>query len=489
MNIRHCFALIGLVTSSFECVYADSLRGTFNIENVVLHPAEITVSPSGDKDAVPAQLEIVVETDKDFRSRGLFCHVSYLDQTGKLIKTFSDPQPALRAVSEADAARRKSTTEAWPTVILKFSRVSLFYPVPDKLPSAWNAVAVFGSSMGAVAQKYPQDDTHPEIDWNYPDKELVDSTPDYADFVDTDASTPLIEEKVTTTSKRYPVFTLIVHLPAGITNPKDVKGVLAMCLPVGTVEDLRAALLDPNKMKGGNYRELYRYAESRHLAVLAWGARFVFDSYASFDQLTDDQQRQWDEEFAPLADGWDKGVEKFVTDYGLPANNYLMYGTSAGAAWVHRVALMHPERFLAVHFHTCDTFHAPTPEGTQILWLETTGEEDGAYEEAQHFYVAARECHYPIIFKAYVGLGHRESSDAYRFGELFFDYALSLKAQAEAKAVGGDVPPLDLSQFANPPYVGDFMNQDVHPLKEINQVPAHFVVPLPTQQLADIWNK
>jgi hypothetical protein len=223
---------------------------------------------------------------------------------------------------------------------------------------------------------------------------------------------------------------------------------------------------------------------------LAWGARWVWDSYANFDEMDQTEARESNDDFEKLASAWDQGVQHLVEQYGIPDHGYLMYGLSAGGVWVHRLALHKPDRFQAVCMHIADSYDAPTPEGSQIQWLLTTGELDGGYDKAQRFYAAARALNYPIIFKAFIGLGHGQSPLADRLAVDFFDYVLSNEPKSSsADDTFATSSQVDLSGYISPPYYGDLMNQDMYPADQKDMIPPGFLVPLPTQAIADAWNK
>jgi hypothetical protein len=124
------------------------------------------------------------------------------------------------------------------------------------------------------------------------------------------------------------------------------------------------------------------------------------------------------------------------------------------------------------------------------MWLLTTGELDNGCDRARRFYTAARDLNYPIIFKAVMGLGHADSPVADRLGIRFFEYALAEKARHDAASANdvGSAEPLDLSGFNLSPFYGDLMNQDMFTAKDKDMIPAGFLVPLPSKDIANAWN-
>jgi hypothetical protein len=262
-----------------------------------------------------------------------------------------------------------------------------------------------------------------------------------------------------------------------------------MCLVADSVGQIRDRLnaIQPS----GDPNPYFAFAESHKLAVIAWGARWVWSSYANFDELNRDQIHSWDANFQQLADAWDRGIAQLVQSYGLPDHDYLMYGLCAGGEWVHRLALHKPDRFLAVQMHISTSYDEPTPEASRFMWLLTTGELDVGCDRARRFYSAARALNYPIIFKAVMGVKHADSPVADQLGIRFFEYALAVKARRDA-ANADDLTksqPLDLSGFSLSPYYGDLMNQDMVAAPDKDMIPPGFLVPLPSKEIADAWNK
>jgi hypothetical protein len=98
---------------------------------------------------------------------------------------------------------------------------------------------------------------------------------------------------------------------------------------------------------------------------------------------------------------------------------------------------------------------------------------------------------YPIIFKSVLGLSHADSPVAEQLGVRFFDYALAVKARRDS-AAAADLTrsqPLDLSGFDAAPFYGDLMNQEMFAAGERDMIPSSFLVPLPSREIAEAWNK
>ncbi len=465
---------------------------TFSIDNIHVYDRTRTMGngivvqePSGADIFIP-QVEVNVRVSEDAQSKNLLAKAYFFDEDGQLIQTCDQPAFAVRIVPGPTGPNLHFCT--WPTIIPANVRQSIYFPLPKSPPPNWKLVVVFGNANGVVTASDPggQDQT-----LSYPEQDLAAKTllnPDVK-LTDDRPTVRLIEQKVDSNNPRYPAFTLLMHLPHGITNPKDVSGVLATCIVADSVEQIRDRLnaIQPE----GDSNPYFAFAEKHNMAIIAWGSRWVWNSYANFDELDQNQIHSWDDNFQQLADAWDRGIELLVHNYGIPDHDYLMYGLCSGGEWAHRLALHKPGRFLAVQMHISTSYDAPEPEASHILWLLTTGELDSGCDRARRFYSAAREMGYPIIFKSVIGLNHADSPVADDLGISFFEYALAEKAKRDA-ANGGSPSsgrPIGLSGFDPSPFYGDLMNQDMFEAKDKQLIPAKFLVPLPTRQIAEAWNK
>ena len=89
-----------------------------------------------------------------------------------------------------------------------------------------------------------------------------------------------------------------------------------------------------------------------------------------------------------------------------------------------------------------------------------------------------------------MGLGHYQSPLADRLAVDFFDYVLSNEPKSSsADDTSAASSPMDLSGYVSPPYYGDLMNQDMYPADQKDMIPPGFLVPLPTQAIANAWNE
>jgi len=316
----------------------------------------------------------------------------------------------------------------------------------------------------------------------------------------------VIEQDVATRNPVQPTLKLYLRLPPGVTDGSELSGVLAYC----TWEDNTSDILNKLRSSAADVAQVNKaaalmqpylaFAEQHNMAVLTWGTVEAWDNTVSTEELERKEQQQFDRNFNLLADAWARGVALLGQKTGIPQSDYLLYGISRGGQWAHRLALRKPGYFLAVHVHIPSTFDTPTAAGKQALWLVTTGEREAGYDRAQRFYHECTALGYPIMFKAIMGIGHADSPIEHALGLKFFEYALSLKADRDAwlqtandpfkKELNQSPPPAQwLASFHAPPFYGDFLNQDCYSADQSDMIPEALRVPLPTKELADLWNK
>ena len=163
-----------------------------------------------------------------------------------------------------------------------------------------------------------------------------------------------------------------------------------------------------------------------------------------------------------------------------------MMGSSGAAQYAQRLALRRPERFLAVHAHIASSFDIPVKGGASLLWCVTTGENEMGYERSRRFFKAARDLSYPIIYKAYPGLGHEGSAKVTELGFTCFEFALAEQAHA-VKLNGGKFAKPDWAKiFKSSDYVADVFNQSVYPKADAICVPQEFRMLLPAA-IREAW--
>ena len=287
------------------------------------------------------------------------------------------------------------------------------------------------------------------------------------------ASSRLIEYSVKTKLKHYEQLTLFLRLP----EDGKINGVMCLSLLAKSPEEVRVQLLGTSKRRSP-HRAL-AFAAERKLAIVAWGARRIWDPSHNWDELPRSEARKIDADFDLVANAWDAGIKYFIKKHGLPASGYLMMGSSGAAQYAQRLALRRPERFLAVHIHIASSFDIPVKKGASILWCVTTGENEMGYARSRRFFRAARDMYYPIIYKAYPGLGHAGNAQVTALGFACFEYALAEYARATALNGGKPTLPDWADIFSSAPSVADVFNQAVYSKFDYLCVPVEFRMLLP----------
>ena len=291
----------------------------------------------------------------------------------------------------------------------------------------------------------------------------------------------LIEHVVKTKLKKYEQLTLFLMLPPN----GRADGVLCLSLLAKDTDEVRAQLLGtPNRRRSPDYA--LAFARKHNLAVIAWGAHRLWDPSRNWDDMPRWEAKKIDADFDLVANAWDAGINHFVKKYGIPASGYLMRGSSGAAQYAQRLALRRPERFLAVHIHIASSFDVPVKSGASLLWCVTTGENEMGYARSRRFFKAARDLLYPIVYKAYPGLGHEGNAKVTALGFTCFEYALAEQARATRLNGGKSARPDWADIFSSSAFVADILNQAIYPKFDYLCVPLEFRMLLP-EAICKAW--
>ena len=301
-----------------------------------------------------------------------------------------------------------------------------------------------------------------------------------ADSSESRPASGLVEHAVKTKLKNYEQLTLFLLPPEG----GKINGVLCLSLLAKNPEEVRAQLLGKSERRTPARALLF--AAQRNLAVVAWGARRLWDPSRNWDELSRAEAKKADADFDLVASAWDASINYFVKNHGLPPSGYLMMGSSGAAQYAQRLALRRPERFLAVHAHIASSFDLPVKKGASLLWCVTTGENEMGYARSRKFFRAARDMYYPIVYKAYPGLGHEGNAKVTALGFACFDYALKEYERATRLNGGKPTMPDWADIFSSSPSVADIFNQAVYSKFDYLCVPVEFRMLLP-EPLLEAW--
>jgi len=274
---------------------------------------------------------------------------------------------------------------------------------------------------------------------------------------------------------------------------------MALCVLAPSVEAIKREL--QKEEMGGDYNGLLGFANKNKLAIIAWGSSGFWNARKNYDELGKESAREIEKNFDFVADAWERGVKELSEKYGLPDRNFLLWGQSGAAQWAKRLCLRKPDYFLAIHIHILSSFDKPTPEARKVLWCLTTGEMESGYERSRRFVAECQKLGYPIVYKAIPGLGHTSHPDTAALGFKFFEFALTQRKAREefdqqekkrssalTREQPATIPPWP-EIFQHPAFYGDIVNQEAFPAAQKDMIPEGFRIPLPTKEIANIWNK
>ena len=271
-----------------------------------------------------------------------------------------------------------------------------------------------------------------------------------------------------------PVLTVFLRTRKNVTP----RGVLCLSLLANHPDDIPAKIVSGNV--ASDVGRMVAFAESNKLAVVAWGAaRHLWNPRKNWTELTRQEARAADHVFDQVSEAWAKCVGGFIRERRIPDARFLLWGCSGAAQYAQRLALRKPERFLAVHVHIPSSFDEPTDAGASVLWCLTTGENESGYERSLAFFKAAKEKGYPILYRAYPGLGHAGCGAAERLGRAILQMVLDRVRRSDE---------VDWSKvFDASPMVGDVVNLRCVVRAQGDEIPDAYRVVLPSNPIAELW--
>jgi len=438
-------------------------------------------------------LRLEVSTEKPMKPDQLFCKVYYFDHKYDLIAQQDQPDEVKRG--------KIPGYHRW-TRLVDEEPVDICFQLPKEVLEAgkWEAVVVFGDDKGASMKQFPGKLMSSRL--KYPEKELVEQRgkpPERKGYED-----PLIEHVVEIENRKQPQITFILRPPAGVKDVSEAKGVLALCMLARNVHSLKGKLkyVEVEEDERRLMNDYLAFADKHQLVILCWGSRRLWSLKKNWDEQSKKEFKFQSEQLDEVMEGWAEGVDEICEIYKIPNRNFLMNGFSGSAQYALRLALRQPKYFLAVHAHIPSTFDQPTPEGQSVLWCLTTGEIEGGYKNSLQFFKDCKALGYPMMYKAVMGLGHQQHDITSDLGLEFFEYALTKQAEKEKcwtpenKPVLKELPPdFEMTKqpwpedFRKPQFVGDSINQEMFPGEQMKFVPESLRVPIPTAELAEIWER
>lgn len=418
-----------------------------------------------------------LEAAEDVFTKDLVVKAYFFDAAGQSLGS---------AVGPGMVAREGDDAYALPVILKKKKRMEVYFLLPAGLGTKkdWKCLAVFGKPTACSVDVYPSRE-----DWkkmNFAEKAYVGKTIEKV-MMDTTPKTldPVIEEIVETGVPAQPKITLFMRMPPGVSDMKQIKGVLGMCLLANNVNEVKRKLqgLDGETDVSG----VLKFATEENLLILCWGSTRMWDPTKNWSELANGEQKQYEKTFDAVASAWSRKVDTLGKKYGFDSRNMLLMGSSGAAQSALRLALQQPQHFLAVHAHIPSSFDAPQPSGKTIMWLLTTGEMEAGYKRSVEFYQNCKAMDYKIIYKAIPNLAHQPSVIADRLEVEFFKYALQLKQENVKTVNTPNTVGSSLKDFQKPYAYGDFVNHTAVPADKIMQIPLKLRVALPTERIAIAW--
>lgn len=301
---------------------------------------------------------------------------------------------------------------------------------------------------------------------------------------------PVITKHVFKTKlPEIPELKLFVRLPGSLMKGQAPNGVICFCTWQKEDSSLVNRLKSPDDY-------LVNFADRRGLAMITWNTASLLPADVKVGNITPAVEAEMQKKFTAFGAEWRDCVRKVCSQLKLAPKDHLMYGISRGARFAHQLSIRYPEQFLAVHTHIGSGYNEILPkEGKDTLWLLTTGEVDGGYQDTFGFYERAKALEYPVLFKAGESLGHSSRRDIEDLATAFFGWALDLRDRCEAEQKKGsnkvhNTPAsLYMQAMANAAWYGDYINHQAFNVTatELKDIPEVQRMPLPTDAIAKAW--
>lgn len=280
----------------------------------------------------------------------------------------------------------------------------------------------------------------------------------------------VLSKRFLTKAAKVPSMTIFLSSP--IEHP---NGVLCLSLLANRPSDVEWVLR--KKQRHGTVGKLMKFAETNSMCILAWGApRGLWKPRYNWDGIERKENKELKRTFSAVARSWDNAIDSLIREYNLPPSNFLMAGFSGAAQFAQRLALHCPKRFSAVAIHVASSYDYPVENGRNILWCVTTGENESGYMRSLRFLRAAIKNEYPIIYKAYPGLGHSDSNYACDLAISCFNYMISQK----------NGRPSYPHEWA---YAADVINQRCITRNDMSSIPNCYRIFIPDAKVAEAWKR
>lgn len=162
-------------------------------------------------------------------------------------------------------------------------------------------------------------------------------------------------------------------------------------------------------------------------------------------------------------------IDKLADQHGISDRKLLLFGFSAGAHVVHRLALWRPERVKAVAAYSAGWWDIPKKDAQSVSMLIMCGEQDERYEPSIAFYREAMKVGWPVAWRSFSDVGHTIDDRVLTMTQCF------LAAFVETHGLN--------------PWIGDIQEWLAYPAdsKEAQAIPLEYRAILPSEQVAKVW--
>lgn len=162
---------------------------------------------------------------------------------------------------------------------------------------------------------------------DYPEKALV-STKANGPLERSKVPDTLIERVIKTGVPRQPQITLFLRFPKGISNPSEVRGVMAVCFAVTGVDHIRKQM--QMEEMTGDYGGIFSFANRNKLAVLSWDVSNLWNKSQNRSEISSTEAREMDRAFDQTANAWERTAVALLNDHKLPDRNLLLWAAQSG---------------------------------------------------------------------------------------------------------------------------------------------------------------
>lgn len=187
-------------------------------------------------------------------------------------------------------------------------------------------------------------------------------------------------------------------------------------------------------------------------------------------------------------------MEQVAQKYPIARDALLLRGNGGGGQFVQRLALLHPEKVLAVAMHSANGFAVPDEKVAQFPWVVTSIATDANAADSDAFVAQLRRLGGKPIIRSYsemarkvpgqVDSGETDTIACTAFA--FYDGALWGKhGQTSANPSAAPVP----ATYAPAPFVGDLRSLRYYKedAPEVAGIPEESRVDFPCEAMAKVW--